>query len=68
MAFLDRERRSADIVAAIPTDLYVLSRASFDALIKANPALGGRLFEQLALAVSLRLRAADNELRVLEER
>ena len=68
MAFLDRERRSADIEAAIPTDLYVLSRASFDALIKANPALGGRLFEQLALAVSLRLRAADNELRVLEER
>ena len=68
MAFLDRERRSADIEAATPSELYVLSRESFDAMVKANPALGGRLFEQLALAVSWRLRTADNELRTLEER
>ena len=68
LAFLDRERRSADIEAATQSELYVLSRPAFDAMSAANPALAGRLFEQLALAVSLRLRAADNELRVLEER
>ena len=68
MAFLDREPRSADVEAATPADLYALSRGRFDALVKANPALGGRVFEQLAYAVSKRLRAADTELRLLEER
>ena len=37
-------------------------------MVKAKPALGGRLFEQLALAISWRLRTADTELRTLEER
>ena len=68
MAFLDREPRSADVEASTPADLYALSRARFDALVKANPALGGRVFEQLAYAVSKRLRVADTELRLLEER
>ena len=68
MAFLDREPRSADVEASTPADLYVLSRERFDALVKANPALGGRVFEQLAYAVSKRLRVADTELRLLEAR
>ncbi|MEK7877363.1 MAG: SulP family inorganic anion transporter, partial [Pseudomonadota bacterium] len=68
MAFLDREPRSADAEAATPADVYVLSRERFDALVKANPALGGRVFEQLAFAVSKRLRLADTELRLLEAR
>ena len=68
MAFLDREPRSANANAATPADLYSLSRERFDALVKTNPALGGRVFEQLAYAISKRLRAADTELRVLEER
>jgi SulP family sulfate permease len=68
MAFLDREPRSADIGAVTATDLYALSRAHFDVLVKSNPALGGMVFEQLAYAVSQRLRIADTELRVLEER
>jgi len=68
MAFLDREARSADAEASTPTDLYALSREHFDVLVRANPALGGRVFEQLAYAVSKRLRAADTELRLLEER
>ena len=54
--------------AATATDLYALSRERFDALVKTNPALGGKVFEQLAYAVSKRLRTADTELRVLEER
>jgi SulP family sulfate permease len=68
MAFLDRERRSADVEAATPSDLFVLSRERFDTLARGDPALGGRVFEQLADAVSKRLRAADAELRVLEAR
>ena len=68
MAFLDREPRSADVEASTPADLYVLSRERFDALVKANPALGGRVFEQLAYAISKRLRVADTELRLLEAR
>jgi sulfate permease, SulP family len=68
MAFLDGERRSADIEAATPSECYAVSRENFDAIVKASPALGGRLFEQLARAVSWRLRIADAELRVLEGR
>jgi len=68
MAFLDREPRSADVEAVTPSDLYVLSRERFDALTRHNPAIGGRVFEQLAYAVSKRLRAADTELRALEAR
>jgi SulP family sulfate permease len=68
MAFLDREPRSADAEAATGADLYVLSRERFDTLAKKNPALGGRVFEQLAYALSKRLRVADTELRMLEDR
>ena len=68
MAFLDRETRSADVTAVTPVDLFVLSREHFDALVEAEPALGGRVFEQLSRAVSKRLRDADVELRQLEER
>lgn len=68
MAFLDREPRSADLEAETAADLYVLSRAHFDALLKSNPVLGNRVFEQLAFAISKRLRTADAELSILEER
>lgn len=68
MAFLDREPRSADVIAATPTELYVLSRARFDELARRNPALGSRVFEQLAYAISQRLRSADIELQALEAR
>lgn len=68
MTFLDREPRSADVVAAVPTDLYVLTRRRFDELVRRNPAMGGRVFEQIAHAISRRLRAADVELQALEAR
>jgi SulP family sulfate permease len=68
MAFLDREPRSADAEAATPVELYVLSRSRFDALVKLDPAMSGRVFEQLAFALSKRLRLAVTEVRVREER
>ena len=68
LAFLDRQVRSADAEAETATDLYVLSRESFDELMRTNPALCGEIFERLALALARRIRMADTELRVLEER
>ena len=68
LAFLDRQPRSADTLAATDTELFILSRDRFDALAKLDPALGGKVFEQLSYALSQRLRLADTELRVLEER
>ncbi len=68
LSFLDRGVRSADVEAKVQTDLYVLSRARFNAQSRTNPAVGVQVFARLAQAIALRLRQADAELRVLEER
>lgn len=68
MAFIDHEPRSANVEAVTPTELFSLSRARFDAVAAKYPALSGIMFERLAVAISKRLRSADTELRVLEER
>ena len=68
IAFLDREPRSADAEAATPVDLYALSRSRFDEVVKGNPVLGSRNFEEIASAMSTRLRMTDTELRMLEQR
>jgi len=62
MAFLDAGARSADAVALTPVDLYVISRARFDEVAKANPQAGVQLFAQLSRALALRLRRADAEI------
>ncbi|MBI2602489.1 MAG: SLC26A/SulP transporter family protein [Deltaproteobacteria bacterium] len=68
MAFLDRGVRSADAIAKTDCELYKLSRDEFNVHARANAVLGVRVFSRLAHAVSLRLRQADGELRVLEDR
>ena len=68
MAFLDKGSRSADAEAAPPTELFLLSRKAFDALAEKNAGLAAHIFEQLALAIAQRLRAADAEVSALEER
>jgi len=68
MAFIDLEPRSASVEAVTPTELFVLSRKRFDEVAARYPALAGTIFERLAVAISKRLRSADTELRVLEER
>ena len=67
MAFIDQEPRSASVEAVTPAELFLVSRARFDELVKKDPALGGIIFERLAVAISKRLRSADTELRALEE-
>ncbi|MBF8295966.1 MAG: sulfate transporter [Bacteroidetes bacterium] len=68
LSFLDRGIRSADVVAKVPTDLYVLSRTRFNEQSKSNPIFGVQVFARLAHAIALRLRQTDAELRALEER
>jgi len=68
-SFLDRGKRSADVEAKVPTDLYALSRALFDAQIQShNTAVSSKFFARLALAIANLLRKTDAELRMLEER
>lgn len=67
IAFLDRGVRSADAVALVPTDLFVVSRERFDAVAEEHPRLGQQFFAGLARSLAIRLRQADGEIRALEE-
>lgn len=66
MAFLDGAVRSADAVAFVDTELYVLSRRAFDAFAEEHKKLGLRLMEGIASVLASRLRYTNAELRVLE--
>jgi SulP family sulfate permease len=68
MAFLDRERRSADAEAKTDCDLYVLSRREFNTHVYNDAVLGVRIFARIARAISRHLRRTDSELRVIEDR
>jgi SulP family sulfate permease len=68
LAFFDRGQRSADVEAKEPTDLFVLSRSRFDALVHAEKEAGIWVLSRLARAVAERLRQADGDLRVLLDR
>jgi SulP family sulfate permease len=68
LAFLDRGIRSADVEAKVPAELYVLSRARFNELAQSDATLGVQVFARISLAIAERLRQADAELRVVEER
>ncbi|MFO0652253.1 MAG: SulP family inorganic anion transporter [Polyangiales bacterium] len=67
ICFLDGGSRTADAVAEVPTELYVLSRARFDAVAAKHPRLGQSLFASLSRSLALRLRLADRELSTLDE-
>jgi sulfate permease, SulP family len=62
LAFIDKERRSADVEAKWDTDLYVLSRRRFNECSRADAAIGVLVFARLANAIALRLR--DTNLRI----
>jgi sulfate permease, SulP family len=67
MAFISPAARSADAVAATASEIFVISRARFDAVAMEHPVLDKKVFWRLARALALRLRQADAELRALEE-
>jgi SulP family sulfate permease len=66
MAFLDGDVRSADAVAFSDTEIYVLSRKTFDAVAEEHKKLALGLMEGLASVLASRLRYTNAELRVLE--
>lgn len=68
MAFLDRGLRSADAQAAKDSELFVVSRQSFDELSRQHPEAAAGVFEQLARAIAQRLRITDAEVSALEQR
>ena len=66
MAFLDGDVRSADAVAYSDTELYVLSRKTFNTLAEEHKKLAIGLMEGLASVLATRLRYTNTELRALE--
>lgn len=66
MAFLDRETRSADALAATQTELFVLPRARFDGLAQEHRVLALNLLEGLARTLAVRLRYTNAEVRMLQ--
>jgi len=63
MSFFDRLARSADVVAAGECELMELSMEEVDKLAADNPALGAKLYKNLARELTIRLRANNDELR-----
>ncbi len=66
MAFLDGEPRSADAVAFVDTELFVLSRKAFDAMAEEHKKLAVGVMEAIASVLASRLRYTNAELRALE--
>ena len=67
MSFLDQGVRSANAAAQTDTALYVIARAEFDRLAADYPEVSAVVFERLALALALRLRQTDGELKALQQ-
>jgi CRP-like cAMP-binding protein len=68
LTFLDGGIRSTDVEAKAPTDLFMLSRGDFIALAKAGSPFCMEITARLAVAIAERLRQANAELRMLDER
>jgi len=66
MSFLDGDVRSADAVAFSDTELYVLSRQTFNTMAEEHKKLSFNLMEGIASVLASRLRYTNAELRVLE--
>ncbi len=66
MAFLDGEPRSADAVAYADTELFVLSRKTFDAFAEEHKKVAMSLLAGLASILAGRLRYANAEMQALE--
>jgi CRP/FNR family cyclic AMP-dependent transcriptional regulator len=62
MSLIDGEPHSATAIAAEPVLLAALTQKSLADLVDNNPALGARLFREMAILISRRLRNTDAEL------
>ena len=67
MAFLDGRPRGNDAIAAVETEVYVLSLEQFTALGEDHKRLAFTLVMAIARTLALRLRHADTEIAMLHE-
>jgi SulP family sulfate permease len=67
IAFLDQGARTAEATAREGSEVYALSRKTFDRFAQREPQLAGTVFLGLARILADRLRRTDAELRALEE-
>lgn len=67
MAFLDNAPRSADAVAECPLELFVLSRAHFEAFAPHHKLAALALLDGIARTLAQRLRYTNIEMAALEE-
>jgi glutaminase len=66
MAILDRQPRSADIVADEEGMLARVAIADLDAVLARRPTLAATLYRNLSVTLSRRLRSANDQVRVLD--
>ncbi len=67
MSFLDPGRRSADAVAHVDCEIYVLSRARFDEFASGHKRAALGLLHGIARALAVRLRYTNAEVQALQE-
>jgi len=67
MSFLDPGRRSADAVAYVDSEIFVLSRARFDAFASGHKRAALGLLHGIARALAVRLRYTNAEVQALQE-
>ncbi len=63
ICFLGVESRSASVVALEPTQVLEFLRTEFEKLIQAKPAIGLKLYREIASELARRLAYVDGELR-----
>lgn len=66
MGLLDRRPRSADVVADVDVEAYVLTVEDFDELLRDEARLGQSLLATIARLTAQRLRETSDELRLAE--
>jgi len=67
LAFLDGRPHANDAVAAVETEVYILSLEQFNQLSEEHKKLAFTLVTALARTLALRLRHADSEIAMLQE-
>ena len=67
LAFLDRQPRSAEAIALVDSDLFLLPRDRFDKLAEEHKKIAIQLLEAVASVLASRLRRTDKQLRALQE-
>lgn len=66
MSLLEDRARQVSAVAAEDTDLFVLTRRTFQGLMAQSPSVATRLLKQLVLMLAQRLRSANDERVILK--